>query len=48
MDKDILDISKETLDNLTIEEIVELKVEVDDLAKRLQDILDTCNEAINL
>ncbi len=43
-EKDILNISQEMLDNLSMEEIADLKVEVDDLLKRLDDILEDCNE----
>lgn len=47
MEKDTLDISQETLDNLTIEELVDLKVRVDDLSEKIQNIITTCDEAIN-
>ena len=47
MEKDILDISQETLDNLTIEELADLKIRVDDLSEKLQNIIATCDEAIN-
>lgn len=40
----MLNISQEMLDNLSIEEIADLKVEVDDLLKRLDDILEDCEE----
>lgn len=45
--KEVLNISKEMLDSLSIEEIADLKVEVDDLMTRLDEIIETCNEAIN-
>lgn len=40
----MLNISQEMLDNLSIEEIADLKVDVDDLLKRLDDILEDCEE----
>lgn len=43
----ILNISQEMLDSLSVEEIADLKVEVDDLLKRLDDILEDCNEELN-
>lgn len=46
-EKDILNISQEMLDNLSMEEIADLKVEVDDLLKRLDNILETCDTALN-
>lgn len=47
MENEKLEISQEMLDNLSIEEIVDLKVEVDDLLKKLDGILETCNTALN-
>lgn len=43
----MLNISQEMLDSLSVEEIADLKVEVDDLLKRLDDILEDCNEEVN-
>lgn len=42
-----LEISDELLQNLSIDEIAELKVEVDDLLSKLDNILDTCSVALN-
>ena len=47
MEKDILDISQETLDNLTIEELADLKIRVDDLSEKIQNIITKCDETIN-
>lgn len=46
-ENNMLNISQEMLDSLSIEEIADLKVEVDDLLKRLDDILEDCNEEVN-
>ena len=47
MDKNMLNISEELLQNLSVEEIAELKIEVEDLLNKLDNILETCNEALN-
>lgn len=47
MSKNMLNISEETLQNLSIEDIVDLKMEVDELEEKLENILETCNEALN-
>ena len=47
MEENKLEITEEMLENLSIEDIAELKVEVDDLVRRLDNILETCNEALN-
>ncbi len=47
MEENKLNISEETLQNLTIDEIAELKVEVEDLLGKLDNILETCDEALN-
>lgn len=47
MQKKKLEISQELLQNLSIDEIAELKVEVDELLSKLDSILETCNVALN-
>lgn len=47
MQKEKLEISDELLQNLSIDEIAELKVEVDDLLIKIDNILSTCNVALN-
>jgi hypothetical protein len=47
MQKEKLEISDELLQNLSIDEIAELKVEVDDLLSKIDNILNTCNVALN-
>lgn len=44
MEKKKLEISDELLQSLSIDEIAELKVEVDDLLNKLDSILENCNE----
>lgn len=44
MEKKKLEISDELLQSLSIDEIAELKVEVDDLLSKLDSILENCNE----
>lgn len=46
-ENNMLNISQKMLDSLSVEEIADLKVEVDDLLKRLDDILEDCNEEVN-
>lgn len=39
--------TKEMLDTISIEDIADLKVEVDDLMAKLDNIIETCDTAIN-
>lgn len=48
MEENMLNISKEQLEKLSIEELADLKVEVDDLMNRIDNILATCEEALNM
>ena len=48
MEENMLNISKEQLEELSIEELVDLKVEVDDLMNKIDNILATCEEALNM
>lgn len=48
MEENMLNISKEQLEKLSIEELVDLKVEVDDLMNKIDNILATCEEALNM
>lgn len=42
-----LEFSDEVLDKLTTEELVDLKIEVDDLLARIDNLLEDCEETIN-
>ncbi len=48
MEENMLNISKEQLEKLSIEELADLKVEVDDLMNKIDNILATCEEALNM
>jgi len=43
----LLDIKKEDLDKLTPEELADLKVEVEDLIIRLDNMIEECDELLN-
>ena len=47
MNKKELNISNELIQNMSIEDISELKVEMDDLFTTLDNILQTCDKALN-
>lgn len=47
MEANKLNISDELLQNLSIEEIVDLKVEVDDLMDKIDSIMENCKEVLN-
>lgn len=47
MEEKTLKISNELLDNLSLDDIAELKVEIDDMVNELDDIIETCNEVLN-
>lgn len=42
-----LNISEELLQNLSIEEIADLKIEVDDLMIKINNVLENCESALN-
>ena len=42
-----LKISDDVLQNVSIEDLAELKVEVEDLLSRLDNIINICDEALN-
>ena len=48
MEENMLNISKEQLEKSSIEELADLKVEVDDLMNKIDNILATCEEALNM
>lgn len=47
MEEKTLNISEELLENLSIEELAELKVEVDDMVSKLDNIIEICDETLN-
>lgn len=47
MPKEKLKLSDEALQDFTIDEIVELKIELDELLAKLNSILDLCNNTLN-
>lgn len=47
MNKKELNISNELIQNMSIEDISELKVEMDDLLTKLDNILETCDKSLN-
>lgn len=47
MEDEKLNISQEVLENLPIEELADLKVEVDDLVSKTDEIIEICDEALN-
>ena len=47
MEEKTLNISEEVLNNLSVEQLAELIVEVDDLICGLENIIEACDEALN-
>ena len=47
MDNEKLNISQEMLDNLSVEELAELKIEVEELLVELDDMIEKCNSTLN-
>lgn len=41
------DIKKEDLDNLTPEELADLKIEAEELKNRIESLIEECEEALN-
>lgn len=46
MEENMLNISKEQLEKLSIEELVDLKVEVDNLMNEINNTIKECEEAL--
>lgn len=42
-----IEISEELLQNMSVDDIVDIKIEVDDLIERLDSILEVCTVALN-
>ena len=40
-------LSDEQLKKLSLDQLVDLKVELDDLVERINDLINDCNEALN-
>lgn len=47
MNEEKLELQDELLQNLSVDEIVELKVEVDDLMNKIDNIIENCDVALN-
>ena len=47
MEKGKLELSDELLKNMSVDQLAELKVEVEDLLVKLDNILEDCNEVLN-
>lgn len=47
MENNRLEVSDELIQNLSIDQIAELKVEVEDLLEKLDSIIERCDETLN-
>ena len=47
MDENMLNISDEQLENLSAEELADLKVDLEELINKIDDLIEECNEVIN-
>lgn len=47
MEEKTLNITEETLKNLSIEELADLKVEIDDLLETVNNLIKKCEETLN-
>lgn len=47
MDENMLDISDEQLESLSAEELIDLKVDLEELIDKIDDLIDDCDEIIN-
>lgn len=45
--QDFINISDEELKELSLEELADLKIELDDLSSRVDDMLKTCDDILN-
>ena len=46
MEEDLINIQKEDLRNMSVEELVDLKLELDDLLREVQDLIEQCDEVL--
>jgi len=46
MNEDILNIEKEDLENLTVDELLDLKFELDDLLSEVEELIAQCDEIL--
>ncbi len=46
MDEEILSINKEDLTELSIEELVDLKIELDDILRKIDELIAECDEVL--
>lgn len=47
MEENMLNISKEQLEKLSIEELADLKVKVDNLMTKINNAIEECDKALN-
>lgn len=47
MDENLLDITDEQLEGLSVDELVDLKVDLEDLIDKIDDLIEDCDEVIN-
>ncbi len=47
MENDLINITNEDLEKLSLEELADLKIELDDLMSRIDDMIKMCDEIIN-
>lgn len=46
MDENLINIGKQDLENMSIDELVDLKLELDDLLREVQNLIEQCNEVL--
>lgn len=47
MENDFINITNEDLEKLSLEELADLKIELDDLILKVNDMLKTCDDILN-
>ncbi len=47
MDNEKLNISDELLDNLSVDNLVDLKIEVDDMVSKIDRLIEKCDTTLN-
>lgn len=47
MENDFINITNEDLEKLSFEELADLKIELDDLVSKVNDMLKTCDDILN-
>lgn len=47
MENEKIDISQELIDNLSVDNLIDLKIEVDDMISKVDELIEKCESTLN-